>query len=350
MTSLRPALRWRTLWVGLGCSMALAKSIPTMATSTSCSTTLSSSSHAGSATCTTLVTASTPSTHLSSTVAAASAVTASASARPSPGASLPARTRAQGDSVGQARVARRPSIHWLESNTDIVRLSKSSQLRLSPMSTSKSLRPAASTSSDHSASSSLISSTSSLTTEVLADTASSSRLFPAEMSSVERSASTSGTSGMSPSEMSLTLSRMSSAFGGVADFGGSSGLSPPPFLALEVGRGGEPRLVRRGRGEAWVRGEGRGEPRLRRSRDLERVARRRGGEQREEERWEREWGERGGETELRPGHLPPLLCRLVLSPSSRDLLPPSSLDLLPPSSLSLLPHPSFTTGSRDTDL
>ena len=112
--------------------------------------------------------------------------------------------------------------------------------------------------------------------------------------------------------------------------GGRSGLSPPPFLTLEAGRGGEPRL--------------------RRSLDLERVVRRRGGEQREEERWEREWGERGGDTELRPGHRPPLLCRLVLSPSSRDLLPPSSRDLLPPSSLSLLPHPSFTTGSRDTDL
>ena len=70
---------------------------------------------------------------------------------------------------------------------------------------------------------------------------SSSRLAGASTTSMGSWTSASGRSGMSPSEMSLTLSRMSS-LGKLGDLlGGGSRLLQPLFLALEAGRGGEPR-------------------------------------------------------------------------------------------------------------
>ena len=60
------------------------------------------------------------------------------------------------------------------------------------------------------------------------------------MGSAGSSVSISGISGMSPSEISLTLSRMSS-FGGVGDFLTGSGLLQP-FLPRDMGRAGDGKL------------------------------------------------------------------------------------------------------------
>ena len=70
---------------------------------------------------------------------------------------------------------------------------------------------------------------------------SSSWLAGGSTTSIGSWTSASGRSGMSPSEMSLTLSRMSS-LGRLGDLlAGGSRLLQPLFLALEAGRGGEPR-------------------------------------------------------------------------------------------------------------
>merc|ERR1719295_120859 len=248
MTSFSPDLMCLTLCVGFCCSMALSKLTALVATLTNCSLTNCSCRQPGSSTCTSLLTVSTPSTHLSSTTMVSNANRVSSrvdeeveAASPPPGAHLPALTRSQRVSVGHEKVAKPlPSVHCEQSNTEIVSRSKSSQLRSAPScSTSKSLRPVVSTSSDHSASSSLISSTSSLTTELLTTPVSSSitALFASTTGSLSTSAaagstSASGRSGMSPSEMSLTLSRTLSSLGGVVDFlaGCRTGLRQPLLL------------------------------------------------------------------------------------------------------------------------
>ena len=237
MTSFSPDLMCLTLWVGFCCSMALSKLMAMVATLTNWSLTNCSCRQPGSSICTILLTVSTPSTHLSSTTMVSKAKRVSSrvdeEGAPSlapPGETLLALTRSQRVSVGQENVIKPgpSSAHCEQSNTEIASLSNSSQLRSAPScSTSKSLRPVVSTSSDHSASSSLISSTSSLTTELLITApVSSSVLFASTIGSLSNSAvgsgstSASGRSGISPSEMSLTLSRTLSSTmgGGVADF------------------------------------------------------------------------------------------------------------------------------------
>ena len=246
MTSFSPDFMCLTLWVGFCCSMALSKLTAMVATLTNWSLTNCSCRQPESSTCTILLTVSTPSTHLSSTTMVSNANRVSSregvEAAPStpPGAHLPALTRSQRVSVGQEKVAKPLlSPHCELSNTEIVSRSKSSQLSSAPScSTSKSLRPVVSTSSDHSASSSLISSTSSLTTELFTTPVSSSTaLFASTTGSLSASAATgstsaSGRSGMSPSEMSLTLSRTLSSLGGLVDFlaGCCTGLRQPLLL------------------------------------------------------------------------------------------------------------------------